>query len=79
MLLTTPVSPWLVIFSKVVPYFLLSCVNLLTVAFVAVRVLHVPVAGSVWLLAALSLEYVFVALAWACSFPPSCVRRWQPC
>lgn len=62
-LLTTPVSPWLVIFSKVVPYFLLSCVNLLTVAFVAVRVLHVPVAGSVWLLAALSMEYVFVALA----------------
>lgn len=62
-LLVTPVSPLLIILSKVVPYFLLSCVNLLSVLVVAVWVLHVPVAGSLWLLSVLSLVFVFVAVS----------------
>lgn len=61
-LLVTPVSPLLIIFSKVVPYFLLSCVNLLSVLLVAVGVMHVPVAGSPWLLSVLSLVFVLVAV-----------------
>lgn len=62
-LLASPVSPLLVVLSKVVPYFILSCVNLLSVLLVAVLVLHVPVVGSWWLLSLLSCVFVLVALS----------------
>ena len=45
-LLVSPVRPLWMIIAKMVPYFVLSCVNLVTILLLSVYVLHVPVAGS---------------------------------
>ncbi|MDD4921794.1 MAG: ABC transporter permease [Bacteroidales bacterium] len=62
-LLVSPMRPLYVILSKVIPYFLLSLVNLTTILFIAVFVMHVPIAGSFFWLIVISLLYIFVALA----------------
>lgn len=62
-LLVSPVRPIFVIFAKMVPYFLLSCVNLATVLLVSVFVLDVPVAGSLPALVLVSFVYILLALA----------------
>lgn len=62
-LLVSPVRPAFVILSKVVPYFVLSFVNLVTILLLSVYVLDVPVAGSLFWLVAVSLLFIFVALA----------------
>jgi ABC-2 type transport system permease protein len=62
-LLVSPMKPILIILAKVVPYFLLSCVNLATVLLLAVFVLGVPVAGSLFWLILVSLLFIFVSLS----------------
>ena len=62
-LLVSPMRPILIIMSKVVPYFFLSCVNLATILLMAVFVLGVPIAGSLFCLVVISLLYIFVSLA----------------
>jgi ABC-2 type transport system permease protein len=62
-LLVSPVRPVFVILSKVAPYFALSFVNLATILLLAVFVLDVPIAGSLFGLVAVSLLFIFVALA----------------
>ncbi len=62
-LLASPVRPIFIILAKAVPYFVLSCVNLITILLLSVFVLHVPVAGSLWTLAVLSLILIAVALS----------------
>ena len=62
-LLVSPVRPVFVILSKVAPYFALSFVNLVTILLLSVFVLDVPVAGSLFWLIAVSLLFIFVALA----------------
>ncbi|MDR2813513.1 MAG: ABC transporter permease [Prevotellaceae bacterium] len=62
-LLVSPVKPLALIFSKLVPYFALSVVNLITILLLSVYVLNVPVSGSLLGLTALSLLYIFVSLA----------------
>jgi ABC-2 type transport system permease protein len=62
-LLVSPMKPLYVILSKAVPYFFLSIVNLLTILFLSVFVLHVPVAGSLTGLMLISLVYIAVSLA----------------
>ena len=47
-LLVSPVRPLWMIIAKMVPYFVLSCVNLVTILLLSVYVLHVPVAGSLF-------------------------------
>ena len=49
--------------SKAVPYFVLSFVNLTTILLLSVYVLHVPVAGSLPWLVAVSLVFIFVSLS----------------
>ncbi len=62
-LLASPVRPIYIILAKAVPYFLLSVVNLLTILSLAVFVLDVPVAGSLFWLMAVSFIFIFLALA----------------
>lgn len=62
-LLVSPVRPIFIILSKAVPYFVLSFVNLTTILLLSVYVLHVPVAGSLPWLVAVSLLFIFVSLS----------------
>ncbi|MBK9730354.1 MAG: ABC transporter permease [Chitinophagaceae bacterium] len=62
-LLVSPMKPILIILAKVVPYFIISCVNLTTVLLLSVFVLGVPVAGSLFWLIAVSMLFIFVSLA----------------
>ncbi|MCD7925068.1 MAG: ABC transporter permease [Bacteroides sp.] len=61
-LLVSPVRPLWMIIAKTVPYFVLSCVNLVTILLLSVYVLHVPVAGSLFSLALLSWIFIIVSL-----------------
>lgn len=62
-LLVSPIRPIFIILAKAVPYFLLSCVNLCTIVLLSVFVLEVPVSGSLWLLAFVSMLLILVALS----------------
>ncbi len=62
-LLVSPMKPVLIILSKIVPYFLLSIVNLTTVLLLSHFVLQVPVNGSLLLLVLFSLLFITVSLA----------------
>ncbi|WP_321480698.1 ABC transporter permease [uncultured Bacteroides sp.] len=61
-LLVSPMRSLLIILSKAVPYFVLSCINLSTILLLSVYVLHVPIAGSLISLVAVSLLFIFVSL-----------------
>ncbi|MDW7693591.1 ABC transporter permease [Flammeovirgaceae bacterium SG7u.111] len=62
-ILVSPMPPVLIILSKVVPYFVISIVNLTNVLLLSVFVLEVPIVGSLWLIVFVSLLFIFVALA----------------
>ncbi len=62
-LLVSPVKPFLIIVSKVVPYFCISLVNLATILLLAHFLLHVPIVGSLFLVIFISLLYIFVSLS----------------
>ena len=63
LLLLTPINPLAIIFSKVIPYFFLSLVNLVTILLLSAFILHVPIAGSLFWLVVLSILYISVCLA----------------
>lgn len=62
-LLVSPVKPVYIIFSKMVPYFTISCFNYVSILLLAYFVLDVPMAGSIFWLTAASLIYITLALA----------------
>ena len=62
-LLTSPLKPIYIILAKVVPYFSLSVVNLITILLLSVYVLGVPVAGSLFWLVVISLLFILLALS----------------
>lgn len=62
-LLSSPVSPFLIILAKAVPYFALSCVNLVSVFLLSVFVLGVPAGGSKASLLLVSVIFILVSLA----------------
>lgn len=62
-LLVSPIKPAFVILSKVVPYFVLSCINLITILLLSVFMLDVPIVGSLFSLILISLLFIFVALS----------------
>ena len=61
-LLVSPVRPLRIVVAKMIPYFLLSCVNLATILLLARFVLGVPMSGSVVGLVGLSLLYLVLPL-----------------
>ncbi|WP_295937330.1 ABC transporter permease [uncultured Alistipes sp.] len=62
-LLVSPVRPMWIVFAKMIPYFVLSCMNLATILLLARYVLDTPLSGSVVGLVGLSLLYLVLALA----------------
>ncbi len=62
LLLTSPMNPAHITIAKLVPYFSLSVINLVTALLLSRYVLGVPLSGSLVLLFALSLIYIMVAL-----------------
>jgi ABC-2 type transport system permease protein len=62
-LLVSPFHPLLVILAKVVPYFLLSLVNVGTILSLSVFVLGLEIQGSILLLYALSMVFIITSLA----------------
>ncbi len=62
-LLVSPVRPIWIIFAKMIPYFLLSCVALTFILLLARFVLEVPMSGSLILLIGVSLLYLILSLA----------------
>lgn len=62
-LLVSPMKPLLVILSKVIPYFVISLVNIATILLVSVFVLGMPIQGSIFLLIAATILYLFCALS----------------
>lgn len=62
-LLISPLKPILVIISKVIPYFLLSCGILFLTLIVCVFVLDLQIVGSLSLLVCFCLLYIFLSLS----------------
>ena len=62
-LLASPVKPIYIIFSKMVPYLVIACFNLLTILFLAYFLLDVPMTGGIAGLCVLSLVYIVLSLA----------------
>lgn len=62
-LLVSPVKPLHMILAKTVPYFVISVVDLVIILLVSVYVLEVPIKGSLTLLVATTLIYIFLSLA----------------
>ena len=62
-LLVSPVRPVNIILSKMVPYFVLSCVSFSLILILSVFLLEIPIAGSLVGLCALSLLYIIVSLS----------------
>lgn len=62
-LLASPVKPIYIIFSKMVPYLVIACFNLLTILILAYFLLDVPMTGGIAGLCVLSLVYIVLSLA----------------
>jgi ABC-2 type transport system permease protein len=62
-LLVSPMKPFLVIISKVIPYFVISLINVATILFLSVYILGMPIQGSTILLIAITILYIFCALS----------------
>ena len=62
-LLVSPMKPLLVILSKVIPYFVISLINVATILLLSVFVLGMPIQGSILLLVAVTVLYIFCALS----------------
>lgn len=61
-LLVSPVKPSWIILSKMVPYFLLSCINLISTLLIAKFALGVPMTGSIFGIIFISLTYILLSL-----------------
>lgn len=62
-LIVSPMQPWLVVISKVIPYFIISLINVATILILSVFVLGLPIEGSLFLLIASTIIYIFCALS----------------
>lgn len=62
-LLVSPVRPIYIVVAKMVPYFVISCINLVTILLLSVFVLKVPVEGSLAALGLVSLLYIIANLS----------------
>lgn len=62
-LLVSPIRPILIIIAKMVPYFVLGILDLAFILTISYFILHVPIAGSLLSLAAVSMLFLIVALS----------------
>lgn len=61
-LLSSPVHPGVIILAKAIPYFILSCVNIVTILLLSRFVLKVPILGSISALIFLCMLFILVSL-----------------
>lgn len=61
-LLASPLPPIVIVTAKLVPYFVISCLNLATILLLSAFLLHIPIAGSIAGLVGISLLYILVSL-----------------
>lgn len=62
-LLVSPIRPVMIVLAKMIPYFLLTCVDLTLILFISKSVLGLPLSGSMPALLAISLVYILLSLA----------------
>ena len=62
-LLASPMRPLTIILAKLIPYLLVSLVNLVTILLLSYYILGVPIAGSVMLFCFIAVLYILVALS----------------
>lgn len=62
-LLVSPVKPVSIILAKAIPYFTLSVVNLVTIIFLSVNLLKVPLSGSLFWVIVVSMLFIMVSLS----------------
>ncbi len=61
-LLASPLAPITIVLAKLVPYLVISCINLATILILSVMLLHIPIAGSLTGFILISLLYTMTAL-----------------
>jgi len=62
-LLVSPVRPVKIVFAKMIPYFVISCVILAMILLLAHYLLDVPMSGGIWGIFSLSLLYIVLSLS----------------
>lgn len=62
-LLVSPVRPVKIVFAKMIPYFVISCVILVMILLLAHYLLDVPMSGGIWGIFSLSLLYIVLSLS----------------
>ena len=62
-LLVSPMKPSIVIASKVIPYFIVSLINVITILLISNFVFDIPIQGSFLLLSLITILYIICALA----------------
>lgn len=62
-LLVSPIRPVMIVIAKMIPYFLLTCIDLAAILLLAKYALGVPLSGSMPALIATSLVYIMLSLA----------------
>ena len=62
-LLVSPVRPIKIILAKMIPYFVISCINLATILLIAHYLLDVPMSGGLGGIITISIIYLILALA----------------
>ena len=62
-LLVSPVRPVKIIFAKMIPYFAISCIVLVTILLLARYLLGVPMSSGVWGIFSFSLLYLILSLS----------------
>ena len=63
LLLVSPIRPQTIIFGKLIPYFLLSCIILAIMLTISYTVLEIPMSGNVFSVLFLSLLYIILSLS----------------
>lgn len=61
-LLASPLPPIVIVLAKLVPYFVISCLNLATILILSTLLLHIPIAGSLIGFVAITMLYILVSL-----------------
>jgi ABC-2 type transport system permease protein len=62
-LLVSPARPFKIILAKMIPYFVISCINLFTILMIAHFLLDVPMSGGWWGIIVVSAIYLILALS----------------
>lgn len=62
-LLVSPIKPIYIIIAKMIPYLVLSCINLVTILIIAHFLLDVPMTGGVGNIILISIVYLLLSLA----------------